>query len=152
MKYIKLFENFTVEKDLFTEITEEEYIERNGDKFDIDKYINVLKSKYNARIIYPGRKAGANHEESWWSYVIIDVIEKRRDGTNGDNKLELMITLSDDDWFLVRMEEYEWMGSWSGREVDDDYTEPSYWKCDQIEGLTALIDVVKGDMWGFMTR
>jgi hypothetical protein len=151
MKHLKLFENFTVEKDLFTEITEEEYTERNVDKFDIDKYINVLKSKYNARIIYPSglsqrRKPVALH------YVIIDVIEKRRDGTNGDNKLELMITLSDDDWFLVRMDEYEWMGSWRGREVDDDYTEPSYWKCDQIEGLMAFIDVVKGDIWGFMTR
>jgi hypothetical protein len=89
--------------------------------------------------------------------MIVDIIEKRRDGTNGDNKLELTINLTDDDWFIVRMDEYEWLGckstrGWGGREVDDGYTEPSYWKCDQIEGLIAFIDVVKGDMWGFMTR
>ena len=144
MKHLKLFENFTVEKDLFTEITEEEYEERNtdSDKFDTNsqilKYLNVLKSKYNSYL----------EADS----MIVDIIEKRRDGTNGDNKLELTINLTDDDWFIVRMEEYEWAGSWRGREVDDYYTEPSYWKCDQIEGLIAFIDVVKEDIWGFLTR
>ena len=149
MKHLKLFENFTVEKDLFTEITEEEYEERNVDRFDTNsqilKYLNVLKSKYNSYL----------EADS----MIVDIIEKRRDGTNGDNKLELTINLTDDDWFIVRMDEYaakwlpdEWMGSWIGREVDDDYTEPSYWKCDQIEGLIAFIDVVKEDIWGFLTR
>ena len=140
MKHLKLFENFTVEKDLFTEITEEEYEERNtdSDKFDTNsqilKYLNVLKSKYNSYL----------EADS----MIVDIIEKRRDGTNGDNKLELTINLTDDDWFIVRMEEYEyeWTGSWRGREVYDDYTEPSYWKCDQIEGLIAFIDVVKEDI------
>jgi|LakMenEpi03Aug12_release.lakeMendotaPanAssembly.Ray.scaffolds.fasta_scaffold580434_2 hypothetical protein len=159
MKHLKLFENFTIERNSFTEVTEEEYEERNVSRSNIDKYYDKISSTYYPLSIYrrySTRSANVScyrvKDEGESSYLIINVIERRRDGTNGDNKLELLVTLNDDDWFMVRIEENEWLGSWRTREVNDDFTLPSYWKCDQIEGLMAFVDVVTEDMEGFMTH
>ena len=149
MKHLKLFENFTIERNLFTEVTEEEYEERNVSRSNIDKYYDKISSidTGNANVYCHLVK-----DEGEFSYLMINVIERRRDGTNGDNMLELLITLNDDDWFMVRIEENEWLGSWRTRKANDDFTLPSYWKCDHIEGLMAFVDVVTEDMEGFMTH
>lgn len=160
MKHIKLFENFTLERDLFTEITEEEFIDLDSKRVDIDKYYKkILLSYPQSKIKHPKDSGGGSS-----SFLYIDIIEKS-DGTNlvsnkrysinKQTKLELMVMLTDDDWFIVSMDEYELIGSWRPRELDttiDGYTETSYWKCDQIEGLMAFLDTVNGDMWSFMTH
>lgn len=123
------------EKDLFTEITKDEYSEKNSKIFNIDKYFYLLGSKYRANRVFT----------SSYSYLEIDIIEKRSNGTDGDNKIKLTVTLCDDDWFMVKMDKYVWMVSWRRR------TQTTYWMCDQIDGLISLIDTVKDDIWGFLT-
>lgn len=149
MKHIKLFERFTLEKDLFTKITEKDSIDLVSKQVDInDKYYKQVLLSYPQSKILSFRNPQSSIV---YSCLYISIIEKYSNGIVGDNKLELLITLTDDDWFLVRMEEYEWAGSWTKRYVNYEYTETSYWKCDQIEGLMALLDSVNEDMWSFMT-
>mgnify|MGYP006273162031 CR=1 FL=1 len=152
MKHIKLFESFDLEKDMFVEIGAEEYSERTRETIDITKALKELESKYGGQLsMYP---AGNNR------VIVIRIIEKRTDGTNGDNCIEMNAYLTDDDWFLVCMDEEEWAGSWgtrwvwrgNGIEEWREPTDPSLWKCDQLEGLIALIDRVREDIWDFLTK
>ena len=151
MKHIKLFESY-LDKDMFAEIDVEEFSERTRETLDVTKAMKALESKYGGQVsMHP---AGNNQ------VIVIRIIEKRTDGTYGNNCIEMKANLTDDDWFLVCMDEFEWMGSWRTRrvwrgdemEMWEERTDPSLWKCDQLEGLMALIDRVRENIWEFLTK
>lgn len=70
-------------------------------------------------------------------------ITKKINGGLSKIMTELTTYYTTDDWYLVRINFYEWRGSWKtiyGSEVD-------YYKCDTIDGLLQLIEEVKS--WSF---
>jgi hypothetical protein len=140
MKYLKIFEGFDKDK-FYQEISYNDYMSLLGHEVIGDPRVYYGPSRIQMDWgLY--RKCLSLFDSSRWSergpyYLNKEDKEKQLEPyslivRNNINSIDIVISVLDDEWFLVNVVDY-------GRGSMSSGPKESYWKCDQWDGLVKLL-------------